>query len=310
MKRILVTGANGCIGKSLLRLLVQKGYEVHAVSRKKVNSKDNFIHWYQVDLTELCEIEELFKVVKPTYLMHLAWDITPGKYKNSPSNLTWVQASIEIIINFKRYGGKRVVISGTCSEYDTGYGYLNEILTLCNPNSLYGTCKTSLHKIVEKYCIENDIELSWTRIFFLYGPNENSNRVIPYVINQLLKGEVAHVSHGNQIRDYLYVHDVANALANIIDSNVLGIINIGSGHPVKLKDIFMEIGEKLGKSDLITFGDFKTDEKEPYMIVADNKRLINEIGWKQHYSLERGLNETIEWWKSKLINERKIITKL
>ncbi|PAB60648.1 NAD-dependent epimerase/dehydratase family protein [Anaeromicrobium sediminis] len=300
MKKVLITGASGFIGTNTLNLLIEKGYKVHAVSSRTFKSKNNNVVWHCVDLTNLHEIDKLFREVMPTHLLHLAWDLTPNKYRNSPNNLIWVQSSIEIIKNFNKYGGERAVFAGTCFEYDLNYGYLNEHLTPLKACSLYGTCKASLHNIVGSYSIKNGLSLAWGRIFYSYGPHDNSNRVISYVISNLLKGEVAHCSHGNQIRDYSYVYDVASALIALLESSVEGAVNIGTGNPVKLKDIFMKISMKIGKQNSIYLGDVKTLPNEAPLIVADIKRLKDEVGWIPSYDLDKGLDETIEWWKKKI----------
>ncbi|MCB2359370.1 NAD-dependent epimerase/dehydratase family protein [Clostridium estertheticum] len=298
MKKILVTGATGFIGSQTLTILNQKGYEVHAVTSKGHNRihKTTDIIWHCFDLLKTSEIEELFENVKPDEMLHLAWYAVPGKYVNSEENLLWVQSSIVMLKNFNNNGGKRFVFAGTCAQYDLGYGYLDEERTPLRPNSLYGVCKLSFENIAQKYCNSNGISFASGRIFYLYGEMEKGNRIIPYVINCLLNNEIAHCSHGNQIRDFLNVKDVACAFVEILQSNIEGSINIGSGEGVKLKNILLKVGEKLGKKDLIHFGDIKTLLEEPNMIVANNKRLMNETNWTQKFYLDNGLDETINWW--------------
>ncbi len=298
MKKILVTGASGFIGRTTLQLLLQQKYEVHAVYYNKTIQNNRNVHWHRTNLINLLDIKHLLELVKPTYLIHLAWDVNPKYYRESATNLTWVQASIEIIKQFNNYGGKRVVFAGTCFEYDLDYGYLKESLTPKKPEFLYGVSKSNLKDIIELYCKNNEISFAWGRIFYLYGPNESKERVIPYIINQLLQGEVVNLSHGNQIRDFLYVNDVGRAFVDILNSDIEGVVNIGSGSPVTLKQIFINIGKKMGREDLLSFGTIKPNEKEPKMIVADNTRLLKETLWKQYYDLEKGINLTINWWRN------------
>lgn len=304
MKKVLVTGASGFIGRNTLKLLVQNGYEVHTVSSKLIKNNDKKIHWHCCNLLDFNQIDKLFKSIEPTHLMHFAWYLNPKDYKNSEENLGWVQSSIEIIKCFKKYGGERLMFAGTCSEYDPRYGYLNEKLTPLKSNSLYGVCKAGLHDIVEKYCVENNLSLVWGRIFYIYGPYESPQRVISYIINKLLNGEKAYCSHGKQIRDYLYVDDVSDACAAIFHSGVEGDINIGSGNPISLKDMFMKIARIIGREDLVYLGKYKTSPDEASFIAADVKRLKEEVGWTPHYDLDRGLVKTIQWWK-----EQKDMTK-
>ncbi len=89
---------------------------------------------------------------------------------------------------------------------------------------------------------------------FLYGPYEYPTRLVPSVIQSLLKDEPAQCTHGNQIRDFLYVADVADAFVAILDSDVNGIINIGSGKPVSVKELVIQIARLLGKEKDIRLG--------------------------------------------------------
>jgi len=118
----------------------------------------------------------------------------------------------------------------------------------------------------------------------------------------LLKGEPARCSHGNQIRDFLYVEDVAYAFAALLDSNVTGPVNVASGCPVVLKDVIYDVGEKLSRRDLIHLGAVRAAVNEPPMLVGDVGRLTNEVGWSPKYDLNRGLGRTIAWWKDQLVH--------
>ncbi|MEM4134642.1 MAG: NAD(P)-dependent oxidoreductase [Candidatus Micrarchaeia archaeon] len=300
MKRILVTGATGFIGRHCLDPLEKKGYEIHAVSSRSIleDGKKN-IFWYQVDLMNFLQVEDLITKVRPSHLLHLAWYTVPGKYWTSLENLKWVQASINLLKTFGENGGQRVLIAGTCAEYDWRYGYCSETITPLAPKSLYGICKHSLQLIVSAFAKQTGISAAWGRIFFTFGPHEHPDRIFPYVILSLLKNQVAHCTDGKQVRDFLYVEDVAEALVEILDSSLSGPINIASGNPIRLRDLIYKIAEKLKKEDLVKFGSIATPQDEPPFIVGDIHRLKNELGWKPKYDLEKAIEKTIEWWKNR-----------
>jgi nucleoside-diphosphate-sugar epimerase len=120
---------------------------------------------------------------------------------------------------------------------------------------------------------------------------------------QLLEGRQALCSHGLQIRDYLYVEDVGEALAAILDSNVSGAINVASGQPVTLKDLVLQIAGKLGRPELVRFGALPAHEDEPPFVVGDARRLISEVGWIPRIELDKGLERTIAWWRNRTSQE-------
>lgn len=302
MKIVLVTGANGFIGRHCLPLLIAKGYEVHAASSRIASNKIDNIYWHHVDLLDLKQTSNLIAEIKPSHLLHLAWYAVPQKYWTSIENLNWVQASLNLLQSFSMNRGQRVVIAGTCAEYDWRYGYCSEQITPFSPATLYGICKYSLQKILDIFAKQFGLSAAWGLIFFLYGPYEHSDRLVPSVILSLLKDHPARCTHGNQIRDLLYVEDVADAFVELLGSDVSGAINIASGCPITLRDIIYKIAEKLDRRDLIQLGALPVSEHEPHLILADVSRLTNELGWLPKYNLEKGLDQTIDWWKNHILH--------
>ncbi len=297
MKKVLVTGGTGFIGQHSLPFLLDKGYEVHAVSSQPINSCHSEVHWHQANLLESAEVSRLMSQVKPSHLLHFAWFAVPGKYWTALDNFQWLQGSLSLLQEFTRYGGERVVMAGTCAEYNWDYGYCSEKVTPLVPKTLYGVCKNSLQSLLNVYAQQTGISSAWGRIFFAYGPHEYGDRLVPSVIRSLLQGKTASCSHGKQMRDFLYVEDVADAFVSLLDSPVSGAINIASGQPVPLKDIIYQIAEILNGEELIKLGIIPTPENDPPLLVGDISRLKDELGWQPKFSLNQGLNEAVSWWK-------------
>lgn len=297
MKKVLVTGATGFIGRHCLPLLLEKGYEVHAVSSKKVETTLLETHWHQANLLEPTQVNELMAKIQPSHLLHFAWYAVPGKYWTSLENFRWVQGSLDLLSAFAQYGGKRVVMAGTCAEYNWDYGYCSEWVTPLVPATVYGICKHSLQTMLDAFAKETGLSAAWGRIFFVYGPHEHPSRLVPSVIHSLLKGEPVLCSHGNQVRDFLYVEDVANAFVTLLESDVAGAINIASGVPVTLKDIIYKIAKQFNRVELIQLGTIASSMNEPVLLVANITYLKNELGWMSNNNLREGLERTINWWK-------------
>jgi nucleoside-diphosphate-sugar epimerase len=124
------------------------------------------------------------------------------------------------------------------------------------------------------------------------------------VVRALLRKEIANCSHGNQIRDFLYVQDVADAFVNLLDSDITGPVNIASGTPIVLKDIIYKIGEKLNGKNLIRLRENSVSPNEPPLVVADVRFLKNRLGWSPKFDLDEGLNQTIHWWQERLSGKK------
>jgi nucleoside-diphosphate-sugar epimerase len=300
MKRVIITGATGFIGRHTIKCFDPRDFEVHCVtSHKKIDNHDEDVFWHTANLLNERDRFNLFKTVKPSYLLHLAWDTDPKTYWTSDMNLKWLSASVSMLKCFNEFNGERATVVGTCAEYDWSYGFCSENITPLRPATLYGVCKNSLREVSESFCKQNDISLSWGRVFFLYGPNERAVRLVPSIILSLLRNAPVDVTLGTQMRDFLYSKDVGSALVALLCSNVTGAVNIGSGVPITIHDIAQKIGVKLGKSELINYGGMETPKDDPPLILADSRRLGEEVGWKPEYTLDDGLNETIAWWRKK-----------
>ena len=301
MKKVLITGATGFIGSHTIPLLVESGYEVHAVFHQAhpLFKQNHPVSWHQCDLLDTNQQNVLVKDLKPTHLLHFAWYLVPKSYWTSLENIRWLRASLELLENFADQGGKRAVLAGTCAEYDWNYGYCSEELTPTRPASLYGTCKKGLQEILQYFSEVTGVSTVWGRIFYLYGPREHSSRLIPTVIRSLLNDKPARCSYGGQIRDYLYVEDVASAFVALLKNDVQGIFNIGSGKPVEVKTIVNWLANRLGHPELVKFDSVPASDDEPPFLVAMVKRLKEEVGWEQKFTLEVGLEATIAWWLRK-----------
>ena len=297
MKKVIVTGASGFIGKHTLNTLIQKDFEVHAVSSQLQPQTNGVVKWYQVNLLDANQTKEFFSKIQATHLLHFAWYAVPGKYWQAEENFLWVQSSLELLRSFYQQGGKRAVMAGTCAEYDWRYGYCSEFVTPRQPNTPYGICKQALQEMVKSYSDINQLSSSWGSIFFPYGTYEHPNRLVSSVIISLFQGKVAQCSHGNQIRDFIYVQDVADAFVALLESDVTGVVNVGSGKPLSIKDVVYKIADKIGRRDLIKLGAIASNPIEPALLVADISRLSNEVGWQPQFNLDQGLDKTIAWWQ-------------
>lgn len=305
MKKVLVTGSTGFIGRQTLNLLIKKGYEVHAIFCNSNYASFNFefdssIIWHRCNLLNSNEVNQIFSKIKPTHLMHFAWYAEHGKFWSSEKNIMWLEASLAIVRAFKSNGGMRIIASGTCAEYSWRDNQILLETSLTKPATLYGICKASFHEVLASYAEEQKISYSWGRIFFLYGEGEPNTRLIPHIIRNLLQNQDALCSHGNQLRDFLHVQDVAQAFVDIMDSEIMGPINISSGVPISIKDVGNLIHNNMNTKGKIIYGASEASPDDPPLIVGDNSRLKNELSWNQSISLSEGIKGLIDYQRELL----------
>lgn len=293
-RRVLVTGAAGFVGRHALPALVERGYAVHAVSRHARADADG-VRWHQADLLDPGAVAALLAAIAPTHLLHLAWVTEHGAYWHSPANRDWLAASLVLLHAFATAGGRRAVIAGSCAEYDWSALDAEPIRedAPTRPATPYGQAKLDLHRQARDWAAEAGINLAWGRLFFLYGPDEPADRLVPSVIRAVLAGERAACTPGTQMRDFLHARDAGRAFAALLDSAVAGAVNIASGVPLRVADLATRIGELAGRPELIALGALPARPDDPPYLVADVTRLRQEVGYAPTLDLDSGLAELL-----------------
>lgn len=299
LMKVLVTGGSGFIGHYCLSQLHAKGHEVHAVSSARLASTAA-VQWHQADLLDIGQTRTLIRAAKPSHLLHLAWYTQQGKYWNAQENLNWVQGSLALIQEFTESGGERLVVAGTCAEYECGHGVCIEDQTPLVPATLYGTYKHALQLMLRSWSKQTGLSSAWGRVFSLYGPRENPERLVASVIRAILQGEPAMCGNAALVRDYSHTEDVASAFVALLESSLEGPVNIASGEAAKLGEIIEKIAVKLDARSLIKFRvPPRLSSSEPDLLLADITRL-SSTGWTKKFELDSGLDDTIAWWRSML----------
>ena len=300
-KRVLLTGASGFVGRHAQTRLLELGYEVHAIGfRASDEWADPGVHSHTCDLLGEGECAALLRSVRPTHLLHLAWCAVPGKFWTSLENLRWVSASLDMTRAFAEAGGTRAVYAGTCAEYDWSSGRCSEEETPLRPNTLYGTCKHALQSILTQAHEEMGLSIGWGRLFFMYGSHEPQGRLVSSIVTALLQGKPIACTQGRQVRDFMHIRDVADAMAALLDSAVGGAVNIASGDARPVADVIRLIGEATERPDLVQWGEREARPHEPERIEADVARLAREVKFTSRFGLEEGIQQTVAWWRERL----------
>ena len=315
-KRVLVTGAGGFIGRWSVPALQRLGYEVHAVLSEQANRAvcanrgvseqllGAKIHF--ADLLEESSMDAVVRVVRPTHLLHFAWIATPGLYWDSEENFLWAAASEQLLLSFRAHGGRRVMMAGSCAEYDWSRVDVCDEWTspLADESaaqvSRYAQCKLALQRTLADVGRRDHLSTAWGRIFFQFGPYEHPDRLVPSVIRNLLLNREAPCSQGSQVRSFLHVADVGAAFAAVLDGDLEGPVNIGSEERISVAELVQRIARHMGRQDLLRMGARPAPAREPLLLVPALHRLRDQAHWRPRLTLDEAVSETIAWWRGRL----------
>jgi len=314
----LVTGSSGFIGYNLCNYIIKRGHNVFGLDLDE--KYNNLKKWRN---------EKLNKIGVKTFCVDISdkYQLDDFKNKNNASfksifhlaGLAGVRRSLEIpekyydanlrgtlnILNLASHiNVDSLVFSSTSSVYGGNKNSSKETDNL-NPISPYANSKLLAEKICKLYSISNNLNVSILRYFTVYGEAGRPDMSILRFIDNIFNGNpITIYGDGNQERDFTYIEDVCDATfksSRLVDFNIL---NIGNSKPVKLNDIVNIIEKKLNKKAKII--NEPKNNLDVFKTHADNSRAMNLLKWVPAFSIEKGIESTVDWY----INNHNLIGKL
>jgi dTDP-6-deoxy-L-talose 4-dehydrogenase (NAD+) len=269
--KILVTGANGFVGRHVLNALRSMPHEIIATSRNEKCVLEN-VPFLACDLNvENNDFYELFG--KPDAVIHLAWQGLPHYEelfhieRNLWTNYRFLKQMIES-------GTRKISVIGTCFEYGLQEGCLSEDLP-ANPNTVYGIAKNMLRIFLEQLQKKIPFDFKWIRLFYLYGEGQNKNSILEQLKSATKRGDkIFNMSGGEQLRDYLPVETVAENIVKIsLQNRIQGVINNCSGNPVSIRRLVEESLQKTGTKIELNLGYYPYTTYEPFAFWGNPQKL-------------------------------------
>ena len=295
--KIVITGASGFIGNPLALSLSEAGHDVLAISRKIQNNNNySSLTWLKADLSSPFTYKNSIKIFCPEVVIHLAWqDIPDFSPEKSQLNLIQSLDFISFIASIKSC--KKLLIPGSCWEYSNPQGKCNEA-DLTSPLNSFTRAKDSLRVKVELMCKNTSISLAWFRVFYVYGPNQRAESLIPLILRSLMRGFLPDISTPQNSNDFIYIDDVVEAFIAAIDIEFeSGIYNLGTGSSSSVIDI-CRYSEKivLNSSSLTESLSQKSQAKsEDINFWASILATKNTFGWSPKTELFDGI---LKSWES------------
>ena len=298
MKQVIVTGANGFIGSSLIKVLVEKGIKVVAidVSFSIVRLPQNkLITKIESGIDE--KLGEKIPAGEYDAFYHLAWRGVNGVEKADPViQLANIQMAIECASICKQIDCKKLLCAGTVAEQTT---FSLPLLTKTNGGMMYGVAKHCGHLMLESYCKNIGQPFVWMQFSNIYGVGNRTGNLVSYTLDEILAEKVATFGPADQPYDFIYVDDLIEAVYRIgANENRHEMYYIGSGAPCLLKEYLWRIGEIAGRRDKIGVGMRPNDGIKYSFEMFDTTPLCEDIGEYVSTPFDDGITKTIEWMKS------------
>ncbi|MCA0255492.1 MAG: NAD(P)-dependent oxidoreductase [Proteobacteria bacterium] len=281
--RVLLTGANGRIGRWVARELLGSGVEeVCCPNHHAFDILAEGEHWSDI-------------FAKPwDVLIHCAWITSHGDFWSSLENIVWAKASERLFDRFYAAGGQRIVGVGTCAEYEwpSASLYLTEA-SVCNPATLYGLSKLQTYTYLEEAARRYERSFAWSRIFFTFGAGESDKKLIPSMVAAQLAKTQMRCGHEEARRDFLDFESVGRLIARVSLSQVAGAINIGSGEAISLGEIYNDVLDICGGETFVSFSSEIT--RNQHFVVPDISKLRHALNFHCQGSVRSKIREYVKY---------------
>lgn len=298
MKRAILTGATGAVGSALIKELIKNDIEVLVLCRENSVRNCN-IPIHPLVTKEYCDLSELNVVTNKTgkdwdVFFHFAWLGTTGTARNDMylQNQN-VRYALDAVTAAKRFGCHAFIGAGSQAEYGRVEGLLTPE-TPAFPEMGYGIGKLCAGQMTREYAHQLGMRHIWARILSVYGPNDGAQSMVMSTINKLKKGEAPQFTKGEQMWDYLYSGDAAEAFRLLGERGIDGKIYVlGSGTARPLAEYIKDIRNIVNPNAEIDLGAIPYSERQVMHLQADMDELHNDTGWTAHTTFTEGIENIL-----------------
>ena len=314
IKKILVTGANGFIGRHLVRRLKAEGYSIGALVRPASDSQKTdrieAVSYFHGDIRNYDEIKMAFSTFEPDTIIHLATYYAVMHRADEIGVMidTNVKGTTNLLEAAKESGAVQLFINTSSTQvYEQKKQRLKEDDEI-KPQSLYAVTKLYAEDACSYYADAFHLPCVTLRLFPPYGPGDHERRLIPYVIGSLLKNIPPNLTTGKQEWDFVYIDDIVNAYLAVLKSYPFKdehtIINIGTGEAVSIRSFVEKIRENIESDIELLWGSVAHRSNEVWYNSADIKKAQTVLHWSPETGMDDGIKKTVAWFKDYFQKER------
>ena len=299
MKNILIIGGTGFIGYHLAKKCLKKNFKVTSISKNQPK-KIRFLKKVKYIICDINNKKILKKIDNNfDYVVNLGGYVDhKNKQETYRSHYLGLKRLTKIFIKKKI---KKFIQIGSSMEYGRVKSPQKENFN-CYPESIYAISKFLSTKHLITLYKKKKFPAVILRLYQVYGPNQDKNRLIPIIIDSCKNNKSFPCSSGVQLRDFLFVDDLIDAILRCLDKKVEGkIINIGSGKIIQVKKIINQIVDfyKAGKP---LFGKIKLRKEEMIEVYPSLLNARKFLGWRAKFSFNSGILKTINFYSRSNLN--------
>ena len=291
-------GGSGYLGRNIIKKAISKKWKIVSISRKRNQNviKNPLVENLFFDVSNLKKTSQL-KKYKFDYVINTSGYVDHSTF--STNGISIINNHLISVINLvsvlNKSKLKRFIQIGSSEEY--GLSSNSNENQREDPISTYSFSKVSSTHFLQMMSRSEKFPVTILRLFLVYGPGQKDNRLIPFVIKKCLNGEKFKVSKGDQIRDFLYISDVVDAIFLSLNVNSVNgnIYNLGSGKGRSVRSIIKLINEDIGRGKPL-YGFRKTNRTESRYLVANVKKIKKDLKWSSKVEIEDGLTKTINYF--------------
>ena len=300
MNKVLITGITGFLGSHIAENLIASNIAVIGLKRRnsdiwRCKGFEDAVHWVDIDEEGLYE-KELSAMDFDT-VIHGAWIGVASDLRNDwgeqSKNISFLLSLLEIS---KNAGASKFIFLGSQAEYGSFNGKINEDYP-ANAVNAYAGVKLACLELVKTFCLTNNMNWIWLRLFSFFGEKENSNWLIPSLIRLMKVGNQMDFTKGEQKYAYLYVKDFATIMNSLVTSSVQsGIYNVSSSESRTIKSLIEEIRDYVNPNFVLNFGALPYRLNQSMHMEGDSEKLFSQIGKINSTDFRKALVTTLEYY--------------
>jgi nucleoside-diphosphate-sugar epimerase len=298
--RILVTGAGGHLGLNILASSLFRDDHIYAVVRNLLKipytiRQQKHISFFEVDLLSKDDVKKNLAPLEIDAIVHFAWSGITAASRDLVQQNDNIQIIQNILLAVQDKSFRYFLALGSRAECGSRTAEIRHDSAF-DPDCHYGHAKLAVYDLLRNFCLLQNVKLCWLRLVATYGPYDNPEHLIPYIIMSLKRKQLPLINNPRNEWDYLFSEDAMAAIFDLLKNETPGVFSLGSGQTALVSDIAEAIFTLMGEK----FKPYPISLGETMVLRGDYSALEKAVGWQPKFSLQEGLRKTIMWNKNNM----------